>query len=198
MKKTLLVLLAVLILLFAVGCGDTSSEQEGSSMQTSNIFENGCYYLADFENYDQITQITYKNSFGKIACSDQHVTHGQKSLRAEIFGYEIQWGRFARPYMSIPTGSAYFQKRDFSDCSCFELDIYSEMPYDVVITFTAGNIERNLTVSPGANTLEVLIADPDAVKDISEFRITFDRGEEHDVKQVYYLDSFRARKEVQQ
>lgn len=216
-KKLMLMLISLSILLFAglplfAACGEEGYPDSGWVPETeqSNVFDDGCYLLADFETFDQCTQILWAKTFGKVIRIDNgdYITHGNWSVKLEIAGTEEAWGKVA-PYAKIATNAQYFQKKDFTDCDAFLFDMYSEMDYDLNILFCIGEYNSAnsvaVTLKPGWNNVEIPIASEDSVspgsvylpaEGVSSFCFVFDRGELHAATQTVYFDNFRAHKTV--
>ena len=155
MKKWLIIALSFLLCVTSlfgfVGCGKNSSasSSENSSAEEnvdgeSNIVENGYYLLADFENYQQVTQVKNGWSLGKITMiaktmptgivygkhlikvseNTEMITRGNQCIKVEIMGKEELWGK-RDPYLGFKTNGTYFQKYDFTDCESILVDIYN-------------------------------------------------------------------------
>ena len=161
-----------------------------------NIFENGYYILADWENYKQCAQIVQMEMFGKVIQSTDYVTHGKQSARLEILGYGV-----TPPAMTVHTDEDFFQKRDFSDCDMFAFDLYSTMNYDITMDFqihpmSGVTYNVDLVIKPGWNYYEIKKSDLGVnwVNEIKAFSFLFEYGKLHEETQVFYIDNFRARR----
>lgn len=217
MRKSITLLLAVIFCLaLLTSCGkretDNKEEEWMPETESSNVFDGGCYMLADFETYMQCAQIRYGATFGKVTrITDKNfVTHGSYSIKCEVFGREEVSKPKASPYIKISTASQYFKKSDFTDCDAFLFDIYNAMPEVLSFWFCISeiNVKRRVDLTPGWNYVEIP-ADASAftpdfgieipeylIRDISSFIFIFDRGELHEQAQTFYFDNFRARKKT--
>lgn len=215
-KKVSLKMLSLSVLMLSglalfSACGDQSGYPDSGwepETEQSNVFEDGAYLLADFETFNQCTQILWAKTFGKVTRINdaEYVTHGSWSVKLEIAGTEEAWGKVP-PYAKIATNAQYFQKNDFSDCDVFSFDMYSEMDYDLNIRFCIGEYNSGnsacVTLRPGWNNVEIPISPVESASESSvylpqggvpSFCFVFDRGELHEKTQTVYFDNFRARK----
>lgn len=198
-------------------CGEISANRADTSSVTvgekqwlivendvSNVVEDGCLLLADFENYNQVAQIAFVNNFGLLEMVDDapYVTHGGHALKMTIIGRE-ESQRHYNPMMIIHTTRDYFQKTDFSDVDYIEADIYNGMDYDVTVRFLKTKVyyskdtaSVSLTLKPGANTVRIYLDDlknaADSSNEFNQLVFLFDRGELHEERQVLYFDNIRA------
>lgn len=172
--------------------------------EVCDVFENGCYYLGDFETFYQCIQLGISDMFGKLEINENplFVTHGEKSLKIEIYGWQQAYGQ-NRPVLSVFCDRAYFRKSDFSDCGGFAFDFYScserEMHVDFTVLGAGLQSIVSLTLHSGWNRISVSAdelkrAGSYSGKRIDYFAFVFDRGEKHSARQTYYLDNFRAYK----
>lgn len=195
-KKRLFIALSFLLgvasLFSFAGCGDggkdasvSSSTENNAEDQQSNIVENGCYLLADFENYEQVTQVKNGWSLGKITMiaktmptgivygkhlievteDTDVITHGNQCIKVEIMGKEELWGK-RDPYLGFKTNGTYFQKYDFTDCESFLVDIYNATNETLYTDFyvhdtryealhTLKPYQYEIELKPGANAIEI-------------------------------------------
>lgn len=207
MKKTIVILIAVLFM--SLG-GPHKSINYAQNLivdyvSVTDLFENGCYYLGDFESRRQCLQIFQGSSaFGKISENNdlRFVTHGNQSLKIEILGAgETNPITLEQPYLRISTYLEYFEKIDFSDCKKFMFDIYSCDENDAYLRFGVNSRSSSVLIKlkHGWNNIELQSDDIRLLKDnsltnINGFYFYFDRGELHNYKQIFYLDNFRAQK----
>lgn len=185
-----------------VGCGkgETStvtsenvSEEEQSEQKpqndnpyvgVSNVFEDGCYLLATFEDYEQTTKMKIGWTFGKVTMMSlkgeppagtygknlikpaevpEAVTHGYQCIKAEVLGREALWGKSQDPYLGFKTNGTFFQKIDFTDCDYFLVDIYNPLDYELEIYWYASSNKYGQTiawrtpfiVNPGMNNVKI-------------------------------------------
>lgn len=211
MKKTVFTLFLAALLLFVSACTDPKT-QETDYASVTNLFENGYYYLGDYESYEQCSQMIYGSSaFGKASMNENpdYITHGKKSLKLEVQGSGVVWGK-ADPNIRVLTTEDYFQKSDFSDCDYVSYDIYNDLGYITrtkfvavgLLSSTGAEVTANQIVmlNPGWNHVKIGTENfvdhngDSFVSSISYFYFFFDRYEKHNKIQVYYLDNFRAHK----
>lgn len=203
-KRHWLALLGCLILAFpSVACGpgeeDAGETPPPAAIEPSNVFEDGCYILADFETDRQIRQIKYGATFGIVTPNTDpaYVTRGKQSIRCEIIGREEAWGKL-KPHIWVGLDGSYFQKNNFTDCETYLIDMYNAMDYDLPVRFCVENTwaYKDFTLKPGWNTLEVPCDYGEFLTEEmqSGFYFYFDRGELHEQRQIIYVDNFRARK----
>ena len=220
--RFLLSVLMVFIMAICVGCqgGNSSGGNNGGSSESNepdstivkidpyefketNIKENGCYVLADFESYAQCYDIFWGHTFGKIIqnTDSTYITRGLQSAKLEIWGREQWGGSSLQPYMRIYTNNRFFQKANFSDCDYLMFDIYNTMSYSVkmeVTTSTDNVVDQGeavvVNLVPGWNYVKVLISDiaPDPSY-ITSFAIFFQRMDaENGEARIIYMDNVRA------
>ena len=221
--KTLIMVLLNCVLLYSfIGCSpNNSNDTKGdNNIVDSNIVENGCYLLADFENYEQITQMKLGWTFGKVTPitneqDPEKVTHGKQCIKAEVLGREEMRGGKLSPFLGFKTNGIYFQKADFTDCESFLVDIFSAMDYEIKVDFYVNDLRNEVAYSqielpyrieirlqPGKNSLEIPIDEnllegrpqTGIYKNVSDFGFVFDRGELHEETQTFYIDNLRAKK----
>lgn len=165
MKKWLIMTMSFLLsatsLFGFVGCDkkplESSSENssvEENAGEESNIIEDGYYLLADFENYQQVTQVKNGWSLGKITMiaktmptgivygkhlievleNAEMITRGNQCIKVEVMGKEELWGK-RDPYLGFKTNGTYFQKYDFTDCESILVDIYNASNESLKVKF---------------------------------------------------------------
>ena len=210
-KKLLCTLVLTTTMFSAVGCGSLFTTGNGGSSDENvkpypyslsgvNVIDNGCYMLLDFETYWETVQPIWAATFGKVTMitDSAYVTHGKQSVKMEITGTEQSMG-YVRPHINLDTTNQYFQKTDFTDCDYFAFDIYNALDYDNHVDFQVGSkIVKTVECKPGWNYVKVDVSDEVFsnvdLSNVLQFRFWFDRGEDHEVTQVFYMDNFRAHK----
>ena len=188
---------SVLVSLTACNGGKNDKGSESNNEQTqnptystnpyigvSNVFEDGCYLLATFEDYEQTTKMklgwtlgkvtmmslkgeppagTYGKNLIKAAEVPEAVTHGEQCIKVEVLGREALWGVSQFPYLGFKTNGTFFQKIDFTDCDFFLADIYNPMDYNIDMYWYASSnkYEQTIhwrtpfTVTPGMNHVQI-------------------------------------------
>ncbi len=185
----------------AVIKGDKKSLILDEDVSNVEVEENGEKYLmlGDFETYNQVAQIRYENSFGTLSLEtgSEYVTHGQKALKMENIG-RGETLRKLDPIMTFFTGSAYFQKTNFSDCDYLEADFYNAMDYSMPLRFSNTNLfysqystVLSFTLKPGMNHIKIDLS-AFTTREFTRFTFIFDRAEYYDDNRVIYFDNFRA------
>ena len=210
-KKLLSMLIIASAIFSAVACDNKNVTNNNSDIDANvkpypyslsgvNVMDNDCYMLLDFETYWETVQPLYSATFGKVTMitDSEYVTHGKQSIKMEITGTEQSMG-YVRPHINLQTTNQYFQKTDFSDCDYFAFDLYNALDYDNHVDFQVeGKIVKTVECKPGWNYVQISINDEVFesidLTTVSQFRFWFDRGEDHDVTQVFYMDNFRAHK----
>lgn len=209
MKKIFVLLITFIILIissttiFTIASENKKSYLEAIAPLNQQVEENGFLYLADFECYNEVCQITYGGCFGKIEMSKDHVTHGDYSLKINLFGWENTRGR-ENPYIQIYTSMEYFRKENFSDCDYVEIDIYNENDFDYNISFVPivspqahyayyHEYLETKTIMPGNNTLRFSLSTSASLgKQYYGVSFSFARAEDYEVQRVLYIDGIRV------
>ena len=195
----LILIMSVTILGSLISCKKATNSSNGSENESqsqekpendnpyigvSNVFENGCYLLATFEDYEQTTKTKVGWTFGKVTMMSlkgdapagtygknlikqaeipEAVTHGYQCIKAEVLGREALWGKQQDPYLGFKTNGTFFQKIDFTDCDYFLADIYNPLDYDLEIYWYASGNKYDqtiawrypFTVKPGMNNVQI-------------------------------------------
>lgn len=215
--KSLALIFAAFLSFPAVACGEGEGDKSASDSSgtasanpyatATNLFEDGKYYLGDFESFDQCVQYWAGSGIRTEMCTDEEfVKHGEASLKVSVEN-EIRGWHAPResPFLTISCTGEYFQKTDFTDCESFTMEIYNAQDYNVIIWFnftakwTCGNARQ---VAPGWNTFEIraedCVYDPETKEsylgEISYIAIGFPSYETYNEEQVYYIDSVVAHK----
>ena len=88
--------------------------------------------IADFETYEELTEMRWLNQFGSAELSSDYVTHGEKSLHVSAMG---NLNAAAKPVICIDTKTDRLAKYDFTDVDKFKLDVYNDNDYDANVYF---------------------------------------------------------------
>lgn len=176
------------------------------TLSGTNVFEDGCYMLMDFETYWEVVQPVWGRSFGKVTMitDPEYVTHGKQSVKLEILGTEYWVGRNVQPLLYLETYNQYFQKKDFSDCDYFAFDIYNALDVDNWMRWSmegsSGGVVADITLHPGWNHVKIDLESEQYagtdLSDVDSFWVFFNRGEVFEETQVFYLDNVRAHKKA--
>lgn len=209
MKKSIRIIILAL-LAFTMCFGFTACSEDDSNIKPNpytltgvNVFDDGCYILGDFETYYETIQAFYGNSLGKITMvtDSQYVTRGNQAIKVEIRGTEI-WSGSVQPYICFKTDMQYFQKRVFTDCDYFAVDVFNPTDKEINMYFQInGRLAPTETIVlvPGKNEVKIDITTSTYLAELSNvatLNFIFDKGELHNYSQVVYIDNFRAHKIV--
>lgn len=228
LKKTclLLALLACFPIAACDGAASSSSSSSSSSSEevntnpyatSQNLFENGYYFLGDFESFEQCVQFSLGGGMKAEQCFNADlVTHGESSMKVTIEHGNAGW---SSPRGGASTGfsctGGYFQKTNFKDCDWFEFDIYNGQDFAVTVfidvvplwacgyafslqpgwnTITLEGWRCNYTYKGTTSTPESVDESQNFLGEINSFSIKFPSYETYNEPQVYYLDRFVAHK----
>ena len=176
------------------------------SEDVSNVMEEtdgGDRYLmlGDYENYNQIAQLGYRNNFGAVSVNTDptYITHGNGSLRIDLLGRgESQL--HLDPTLVTFTMSDYFQKMNYNDVDRLEVDFYNATETTHTVRFGTDStyFSKFTTISsfeltPGWNHLNIEM-EPflESTTSFSAFYFFFQRGETATKPRVFYMDRFVA------
>lgn len=161
--------------------------------------------IADFETYEELTEMRWLNQFGAAELSGEHVTHGEQSLHVSVMG---KLNAAAKPVICIDTKTDRLAKYDFTDVDRFKLDVYNDNDYDANVYFqyltaaenqnkTSGEIKATVPAKT-AKTVEFVIDRALSayflnLDDVLQLRIAFDPIEEYgQAYRSFYIDNLRA------
>lgn len=161
--------------------------------------------IADFETYEELTEMRWLNQFGSAELSSDYVTHGEKSLHVSAMG---NLNAAAKPVICIDTKTDRLAKYDFTDVDKFKLDVYNDNDYDANVYFqyltaaenqnkTSGEIKVTVPAKT-AKTVEFVIDRALSayflnLDDVLQLRIAFDPIEESgQAYRSFYIDNLRA------
>lgn len=215
-------LIFALLFSFSVAaCGEVEDGKNSSDFSSdfslgndyataTNLFEDGKYYLGDFESFEQCAQYWTSSGMRSEMCTDKEfVRHGKASLKVSIRNEIRGWhSPRSSSSLTISCTGEYFQKTDFTDCESFTMEIYNAQNYNVIIWFnfttrwTCGNARQ---IAPGWNTFEIKAEDcvynPETKEsylgEVSYIAIGFPAYEMYNEEQVYYIDSVVAHKKAE-
>lgn len=161
MKKLICLILSLVLLMSLAACGEaqeTETTTEPSVTEDpvaeelrSNVVETDTetgetyYLLADFENYNECSQVKYAGGFGKvsmISAEDQpdKVTYGQGSIHFVISGRSDFQRKFKPYFRFTTTGELFNLTTDFSNMDRLSFDIYNCQDYDAQIRVWMSNL----------------------------------------------------------
>ena len=167
------------------------------AVTAQNVFENGCYILADFETYGETLNALCISSLGRMTMVEEHATRGKKALQIVIDGTENWEGR-TNPCLEFITKGQYFQKMDFTDCDYLLIDIYNPTKNNINMGFAINttHAQETIVLVPGVNNVRIDLDSKytEKLSLVSTFDFIFDRGELHEEKEIIYMDNFRAHK----
>ena len=150
MKKSICLILTLVLLLSLAACGETqdaqttapaTTEAEPVEEQRTNVVETDAdtgetyYLMADFENYYECTHVKYAGDFGKVdmvSSADQpdKVTYGEGSVHITVSGASSFQRKF-KPYLRLSTvGEMFNLTTDFSNMDRLTFDIYNCQDYE--------------------------------------------------------------------
>ena len=161
--------------------------------------------IADFETYEELTEMRWLNQFGSAELSSDYVTHGEQSLHVSAMG---NLNAAAKPVICIDTKTDRLAKYDFTDVDKFKLDVYNDNDYDANVYFqyltaaenqnkTSGEIKVTVPAKT-AKTVEFVIDRALSayflnLDDVLQLRIAFDPIEESgQAYRSFYIDNLRA------
>lgn len=197
MKRRLFVILLAVLAAFSafafMACSDNDAQKGGDET-----------LIASFEDYDELTSMRWLNQFGSAELSDEHVTHGNKSLHVSAMG---KVGVATKPVMCIETKTDRVKKFDFTDVDKFTLDVYNDNDYEANVYFqyltaaanqnkTSGEIKATVPAKT-AKTVEfnidrALSAYFLNLDDVLQIRILFDPiSETGEAYRSFYIDNLR-------
>ena len=197
MKRRICTILSVVVILvfccaFAVACG---KQQEKSNE----------ILIADFETYEELTEMRWLNNFGAAELSDDHVARGNKSIHLSIMGNP---NMAAKPVICIDTKTARVKKYDFTDVDRFALDVYNDNDYDANVYFqylTAAENQNKpsseikaVVKAKTAQTVEFVVDRALSsyflnLDDVLQLRVAFDPIEEYGQEyRSFYIDNLRC------
>lgn len=197
MKRRIWTILSVAIILvfccaFAVAC----DKQQKKSNEI---------LIADFETYEELTEMRWLNHFGAAELSDDHVARGNKSIHVSIMGNP---NMAAKPVICIDTKTARVEKYDFTDVDRFALDVYNDNDYDANVYFqylTAAENQNKpsseikaVVKAKTAQTVEFVVDRALCsyflnLDDVLQLRVAFDPIEEYGQEyRSFYIDNLRC------
>lgn len=197
MKRRIWTILSVAIILvfccaFAVAC-DKQQEKSNEIL------------IADFETYEELTEMRWLNHFGAAELSDDHVARGNKSIHVSIMGNP---NMAAKPVICIDTKTARVEKYDFTDVDRFALDVYNDNDYDANVYFqylTAAENQNKpsseikaVVKAKTAQTVEFVVDRALCsyflnLDDVLQLRVAFDPIEEYGQEyRSFYIDNLRC------
>ena len=197
MKRRIWTILSVAIILvfccaFAVAC----DKQQKKSNEI---------LIADFETYEELTEMRWLNHFGSAELSDDHVARGNKSIHVSIMGNP---NMAAKPVICIDTKTARVEKYDFTDVDRFALDVYNDNDYDANVYFqylTAAENQNKpsseikaVVKAKTAQTVEFVVDRALCsyflnLDDVLQLRVAFDPIEEYGQEyRSFYIDNLRC------
>lgn len=129
-------MIIVLVCFFGIGCSGPPSERT----------------LFDFESDDELDRFHWK-CYTLFALSDEHATHGSKSLRLELYPSEY------------PGLAPMIKDTDWSKYRAFQFDVFNPQDADIRLSVRiddredypgyADRYNRTFVVVPGANTITI-------------------------------------------
>ena len=197
MKRRIWTILSVAVILvfccaFAVAC-DKQQEKSNEIL------------IADFETYEELTEMRWLNHFGAAELSDDHVARGNKSIHLSIMGNP---NMAAKPVICIDTKTARVEKYDFTDVDRFALDVYNDNDYDANVYFqylTAAENQNKpsseikaVVKAKTAQTVEFVVDRALCsyflnLDDVLQLRVAFDPIEEYGQEyRSFYIDNLRC------
>ena len=197
MKRRIWTILSVAIILvfccaFAVAC-DKQQEKSNEIL------------IADFETYEELSEMRWLNHFGAAELSDDHVARGNKSIHVSIMGNP---NMAAKPVICIDTKTARVEKYDFTDVDRFALDVYNDNDYDANVYFqylTAAENQNKpsseikaVVKAKTAQTVEFVVDRALCsyflnLDDVLQLRVAFDPIEEYGQEyRSFYIDNLRC------
>ena len=120
--------------------------------------------IADFETYEELTEMRWLNYFGAAELQDEHVTHGNKSLHVSVMGDP---NSAAKPVLAIETKTDRVAKYDFTDVEKFTLDVYNDNDYAANIYLQYLTAAENQNITSG----EIKVTVPQKTAQTVEFQI---------------------------
>ena len=161
--------------------------------------------IADFETYEELTEMRWLNQFGAAELSGEYVTHGEKSLHVSVMG---KLNAATKPVICIDTKTDRLAKYDFTDVDKLKLDVYNDNDYDANLYFqyltaaenqnkTSGEIKVTVPAKT-AKTVEFVVDRALSayflnLDDVLQLRIAFDPIEEYgQTYRSFYIDNLRA------
>ncbi len=222
-KKKLGMLMAMVLcgtFCFA-GCGGifgaTSSEESANESVNENFIDNleeNEQLLFSFENYDDMHSVMKKtyNRLGVLNFSDEHVTHGEKSLKLDVWG---EYESSDRPGMDLYCTNSDFETGNFANLESFKMDVYNAQDKELQIgisfnvTLKADFTKKGNTpmeffaLAPNATTtIEYQIPNLVSVCDMEKvnyIHVEFDKAKssKEDPAHTFYLDNLRGVKLAQ-
>ena len=197
MKRRIWTILSVAVILvfccaFAVAC-DKQQEKSNEIL------------IADFETYEELTEMRWLNHFGSAELSDDHVARGNKSIHLSVMGNP---NMAAKPVICIDTKTARVEKYDFTDVDRFALDVYNDNDYDANVYFqylTAAENQNKpsseikaVVKAKTAQTVEFVVDRALCsyflnLDDVLQLRVAFDPIEEYGQEyRSFYIDNLRC------
>ena len=197
MKRRIWTILSVAVILvfccaFAVAC----DKQQKKSNEI---------LIADFETYEELTEMRWLNHFGSAELSDDHVARGNKSIHLSVMGNP---NMAAKPVICIDTKTARVEKYDFTDVDRFALDVYNDNDYDANVYFqylTAAENQNKpsseikaVVKAKTAQTVEFVVDRALCsyflnLDDVLQLRVAFDPIEEYGQEyRSFYIDNLRC------
>ena len=164
--------------------------------------------LADFESYEELTQIGYKNAFGKIDVNTDkaYVTRGGRSAKLIILGDPSREN--AQPAMYFYTSVKTVNFSDFSNVKELRIDFFNDSDRDINVYFgflTAldmatefSNKQAYVLEKKKWSTLAIpfdgaVLKNTYAVDKVKNLVFMFDnRTSKDEVPASVYVDNFRA------
>ena len=198
-SKILTLALAGLTAIGMLGFVACNGEEE-TGAQTNEILIGG------FESYDELTQMSWINSFGAVELTTEHKTQGDHAAKLTVRGLHTN---SSKPQMIIPTDTDFVEKTDYTDVESVLVDVYNDSDTDQKIGFqylTTADEKRVLSAeifqtipAKTTKTLEYKI-DRDITAQflnldlVTSLRLTFENQKTyHEPNRVFYVDNMRVK-----
>ncbi len=215
--KKLGILMATLMLgsLF-VGCGGNGKKENSDSTPSESVVDEGINNLAEneqllfsFENYDDMHSVlkaTY-NRLGVLNFSDEHVTHGKKSLKLDVWG---EYDTTDRPGMDLYCTNSDFETGNFSNLDTLKMDVYNAQDKELQIGISFNVTLKSDFTKKGNTPIEFFTLAPNAsttvtykipnlvsvcdMEKVNFIHLEFDKAKtsREDPAHTFYIDNLRG------